>query len=254
MNMYGMIIGMTCIMHVCMAYNIIPRETSPEGFFEVAGNFLFADIGSTNINQNYFTASRRLSLYEVWNTLELQKVAHRSIAEKCKTIVNHIKTNKKFNKFVAIDGYGNWPFVRMACKRKGYNMVEVRHPFDVPDLIQVMTEEGVTEVAAGIYDAKEGEEEMVFTTDHKRARIQSVFDKPCGENGWTWEQERESYHGKRWRYQVKDGGLEVCRDLDQHHNVKIICMRPNNSTESNLQRWMAEHEACLQSAREMKQD
>ena len=198
---------------------------SPTDQFIIRDNFLFEKLRTVYINQDRLKASRRFTPKSLFTILNMENMAIRLIKDRCDQLKSELNEATQENPFRYYGSLPNatWDETKAICEKKQLQMVEIRTTIQQNQLMTIMHETKMHSIAAGIYDKLKGAEEMLYVSDHKSARLNSIFKTPCGPNSWSWEDWRDAYNTNHWSYTMVDNGLRVCRDLELDHAIPVFC-------------------------------
>ena len=212
---------------------------SPSNKFVIKDQFLYENLKTVYINQDKLKASRRFSPQSINDIMNIELLTLHLIKQQCEKINNQLVNATVTNPFHFLTSeYRTWDQARHECDVRGYKLAEVTTITEQHQLLETMVKHNLTQIAAGIYDQPKGHNEMLYISNHRSARLASIYETPCGPNGWGWKDWRDGNSDQRWAYSVKHNGLQVCRDLSMYAGTPVICQVKHShlTVQTRLQR------------------
>jgi hypothetical protein len=205
---------------------------SPTHTFQVEANFLYQKIGQAYINQDVYHTARRFSPNEILKTMQMEELAITALSAHCKRFREALDLEQEEPTFRSYPKSKkmNWLENKSFCENQDKKLPEIRTKMDFNELHRFFIKTSISHVAAGIHDSSAPPHEMLYNSDNKLARLDSIFTHPCV--GHSWTRHRDDYHNYFWSYMERPNSIiEVCRSLKPPDKVYPVCQTVDlNST------------------------
>jgi hypothetical protein len=207
-----------------------------DGDIKVTHNFVFHRVADVDVNPNYATLTRVVSLKKWYQTLELINStiqAHKSV---CGNYIEAVQNGvNPANMSLTLVDYTRQPAeMETTCKIQNLQLPEIKTVEDRRKLEEFMRQTNTIRTQAGIY--MDRDHNFLFMSDDSNAETPELFPTLCGTSPWDIFKHKNYDKENIYFYQLVQNRIELCGGRPKTYKPimrQLVCQMPEKARETS---------------------